>query len=840
MSKRIVFNTSTPNDQGGIIPNEALNFVRYNKNPVLLKNHVWGSDPIGQMTDIKVIDGQYTGVPVFHRLTKESIETADMYDAGHLKACSIGGFAEWKTNSAGQAQLDKDGNRVCALFDMYEISICTLPSNQDAVTLSADAKELAVKIYEKEEGQQVIAKLSTQLKENTVETKPTTLTAEQELEAAEKKVADLKAAKLAAEKKTAEEKAAADLLKAGGASDIPGELPGVMKDVLSFAKAIFGLKSKETEIAPPAVAPGVPKVTTPNPTEATVPLVTLKAKKSDAAKEKMEKAKEAASKAVEAAKAAKAKADAEDATDEMKAGHKSAMEAAEKAIEAAEKAEAEYKAALEDDDDEEGEGDDKKSKNAAAAEKTTNATTKMEKKTPEELRAELKLVAPPTTAAKVGLHSQGLTFTKLHAEAVKNPQSNEGRIYNRVMDGSGDRQIGDYAIMLNSIMNDPKFAAIVEKARFNQNVSPQEMPAMAANIKARGGLTLQQLAGRLNSGMVNVLGRDNVLREATTLNSTDNMLASPDLFAVEWLPLAIFSLFPSGDWKNDIPVFSAQMTGENTGLIWTNVNADPAITKGAQPTNPANYTYSDVAVALSLAAYWLQPMLWTPLTMHQFRYDQMSTGWAQAFAKWGAVIDDNLLYTLASTVPAGSIVSTSGTQFNINGTGANKFYWNPAFTGNLLGPAYNDIFAIEQVYNNQNFEIEKMNPVLTVDPIMTRMIKQDPDTKSLLTRFIESNKSELLTIGNTKLVSRSRLAIYDPATGQVKDPNGSIPSTAVSASVGFIPSQVGIGLGMLDVFMQQSPGNYGYLMSADIRAGIVPLRANFNGTTLFTYGAGNV
>jgi hypothetical protein len=74
----------------------------------------------------------------------------------------------------------------------------------------------------------------------------------------------------------------------------------------------------------------------------------------------------------------------------------------------------------------------------------------------------------------------------------------------------------------------------------------------------------------------------------------------------------------------------------------------------------------------------------------------------------------------------------------------------------------------------------------------------------------------------------------------VKDPAGTIPSTAVSAGVGFIPSQVGIGLGVLDVFMIQDPTNYGYKMSADIRIGIKPLRKDYAGTTLLTYGTPSV
>ena len=152
----------------------------------------------------------------------------------------------------------------------------------------------------------------------------------------------------------------------------------------------------------------------------------------------------------------------------------------------------------------------------------------------------------------------------------------------------------------------------------------------------------------------------------------------------------------------------------------------------------------------------------------------------------------------------------------------------------------NDIITTEQIYNRQNFQLENQNATLVIDPTMDSYISKDPETKSLLTRWINADGADLLKFKHTILNQRSRVAIYDPATGQVKDPSGVIPATAVSAAVGFIPSQVGIGLGMLDVFMIQDPTNYGYKMSADIRIGIKPLRANFNGTSLLTYGTPSV
>lgn len=841
MSKRIVFNPATPNDQGGIIPSEVIDFSRYDKNPVILKNHNWNADPIGIMTDIKLIGGNWTGIPVFHRITQESKDTADMYDQGFIKACSIGGFSEWKTNSAGQAQIDKNGNRTCAHFDLYEISICTLPSNEDAVTLSADQQaDLSVKIYQKDEIDNVstsITTLSSKFKFNNVEKQPNQQNAENEisakLEAAEKEVTRLKAEKDAAEKQT---------LQAGGASEVPDALPGVMKQVLSFTGEIlklFGVgkvepaKTENTSL--PAGSKGDPTVKAEDPLTTKVGdggKITLKSKK-DQAKKKMDDAKDAAEKAVEAAKKAKEKADKEDASKEEKDAYKSAIEKAENAVKEAEEMEATYNSMDDDDDD----AEEASTKNAAKPERTTNSAKPVMKNVTE-IREQLKLAATPADHARVNSQlSRGLTFSRLHAAWKKDEYSEEGRVFSRVLAQTGDQKdVNDHAIMLNAIINDPKYEAIVKKVRFNQNIQPRQMQAMVQDVNARGGVNLTQLAAKLNSGQVSYLCADNTLKERTMLTSTDTLLASPDLYAVEWLPLAIFAMYPSDAWKSDISIFGAQMTSENTGLIWTNVAADPTITKGAQPNNPTPYTYSDNAVSLALASYWLNPMLWQPIDMHQLRTDKMATGWAQAFNKWGAIIDDNLIYTIASLIPAASIINSSGAVTAI-GSGPNKFYYNNTYSGNLKGAAYDDVFVVEQVFNNQNYNLDLEGPTLVLDPILERTLKQDPNVISLLSRFISTDDAKVLKIGNTKVRSRSRVAIYDPATTAYKDPNSTIPSTATSAGIGFIPSQLGIGLGALDVFMQQSPGNYGYIMSADCRVGINALRANFNGLAGYNYGS---
>jgi len=846
--KRIVFSTATPNDQGGIIPNDCIDFARYNVNPVILCQHNWYEPPLGLMTDIKIENGKWTGVPVFHKITKESQEYAAMYEKGFLRACSIGGDAVWKKNAANQTFYDKNGNRVCEKFYLYEISMVSLPANMDAVqdgpvelsetdlASMLNKPEYLAKVFDHTDMQQISEKLVT------LSSQFNKLVMKTEEKPAAEAAKPAEVVTLTTEKPAAEAaKPAAETAKLETIVAPADELPAFMKNIVGFMSQIKEILMGGAGVS--NVLENAPKATIPANAGSKTPTTQPAAKAADAKQptptglsvdeELLNTARLTAEKAVEEAFTAKAAAEKTGATQTEKDAYTAKAKIALEAIAEVEKLEAKAKEKPKEDDETEEEaaadGKEKETK-----EKTKNSA-KM--KTTAQLMADKTVLAPkPEHQAKVIGFGNSIPFSKLSSDK-------EGqRILNNVMaKDAGQKDIAEYAIVLNSILADGKFAALKDKVRFMQNVNEAQLQAYQSTPGSRTGLSLTDLAAKLNRGECSVMTRSNTMETRTTLTATDDFLASPDLLAIEFLPLAIFKLFPDTSWKKDIPLFGATETGNNTGLIFANIAADPAITKGTKPVSPTDYTYSDTAVALKLVPYWLQPMLWEPLTMHQLRYDQMTTGWAQAFAKWGAVMDDEMIYTLASTVPASSIVQSSGGLFYMSGAAdPNSWYYNPDYTGNLKKPAFNDIMRLEQIYNKQNFALESERATLVLDPTMDSLISQDPDTKSLLTRWVDSGKEDFFKIKHTLLPMRSRVAIYDPATGLVKDPMGVIPSTAVSAGVGFIPSNVGMGLGMLDVFMIQDPSAYGYKMSADIRIGITPLRANYNGTTLYTYGAADV
>jgi hypothetical protein len=811
--KRIYFTTATANDQGGVIPNEVIDFTRFNANPVVLKEHVWNSDPIGLWTDIKLDSKGYSGIPVFHKLTEASKETAALYEGGWLRACSIGGEAIWRVNNAGQLALDKNGNKICEKFYLYEISIVTLPSNEDATQVEPVA--LAAHIYDNSEVENIT---------RTILSSKYSITNNKQTMAEEVTPVAPENTEVTANTTTL----AADAKGTG--------LPQWFKDIIGLGGNIsFGSKKETFDVAAPAPK-GEPESTQPKKADVGQPNeqeIKLKAKAEKA--KKLEEAKAKAEMAVKACEEAKAKAEAEDASAKDKEAYEACKMEAEDAIKSCDKLEAEEADSIE-------EEKDGKTKNSAAVKPVLLSS--------DELKSKFKMATTPTVRsaveAKVKSYN-GKTFTQLMASSNEQDKS----LIEKARSGAAHNEISEYAAVLSSIMSDPKLKPLVEKTRV-LNTTMAQLQDVKTNVNGRqGGATLHTIMSELQKGEVSVLGANGEMTSRTTLNSTDNALASPALTTIEWLSLAIFNLFPTTSWKNDIPMFGATYTGSNTGLIWANIAADPTVYKGTKPTGEPVYTYTDNAVSLALTPYFLQPMQWNPYYMHQLRYDQMGTGWAQAFMKLNTVIDDTLLYTLASTVPSGSIVATSGISgyqtlpqtVQIGGSASyNKFYYNPSYTGSLVAPVLNDIVNIEQLYASQNFALENEKATLVADPIMIASLNKDPETKSLLTRWVNANGGGTFTkFKNTILNERSRTIIVNPAAGNaVIDPTASIPSTAISAGLAFIPSQVGIGIGMLDVFMVQDPVNYGYTMSADIRMGIVPLRANFNGTAILNYGQPNV
>jgi hypothetical protein len=896
-TKRIVFSNETANDQGGIIPNSCMDFSRYNANPVILAEHNWGGycdkpfdNILGLATDIKLINGDWTMVPSFHAMTETSQTAKSLYEGGYLRACSVGGEAIWKkiNNNLGKEEFfyNKDGLRVCEAFYVYEISMVALPSNPDAVQLAAiQESQPTVKVFNTEEFESYntnITKLSSQLTQvktnlNTSKMIPEEIAAqkaelETKLATAETQLAEantaLKSAKDDASKKaeaeSALETATAEVeqlkseltaLKANKTEKVSLKTKILM--VLGLPKVISDVLAADDykDNLDPDGDAGKANLPLPNAIPQATP-TGLKSKL-EKAKEKVDAAKAEAEKACHEAEDAKTKFESSEEAEKADAekSFKEAQVTAEKAVKEAEDAEKAYnkvKAEVDDSEDTEAKAAKKEAEDAEEAEKSKNAAPK--RKSIEELKAiGIKLAAKPQIRMTMNKF-KGKSFSQLRSEMKSNPdafeKTEEGKSMGRLFSRQKDEELNpsDCVFLLESILADEnlnakrfdpmgnKMPSIIDNIRFHTNMSMDQFASYrkSASNSVMGGFNIQQLAEKFRSGAVKTF----------LTSGTDSLLQNPDTLAVEFLPLAIFSLFPDNSWKSDIPLFGIASTQANSGIIWTNVASQPTIYKGTKPSTPSDYDVDDTGVALKLKGYWLQPMFFSPLTMAQLRYDKMATNWSQAFMKLDAEIDDDLLYILASTVPAASMVETSGGGFSIPTTAdINAFYstwFATAPAGSLSKPVLNDLIRMEQLYRKQNFNLGIDKPVAVLGTTAMSLLATDPTVQNKLTEWKTIGEGEFEKFRNTMMFNRSRVAIWDPNSSLIIDPSGSIPSTSIEANVSFIPSQVGIGMGLLDVFFIQDPTNYGYRMSADLRKGIVPLRANYNGTGLLNYGTPSI
>ena len=885
----INFTNEIPNDQGSYIPNNVVDFTRYNYNPVILRNHDWHSVAIGMMRDIHFDGTNWKGLPDFHGLNDESKLAKAMYEKGYLVSASIGGEMMLKTTGEYEYRTnpetsksekypvywkDDRGLMEATKFTVFEISFPTLPSNYLAVTDGAisEAQKLEIKglteklgtrIFTPEDKEQVFSTLTT-LSIGLLGKKSDNSNINQMADEKEEvKTAGEKPKKAAekSQKETSQQVAEKDnsnhvILAADE------KMPKIISNILKGLGMLGSISTKDVEYK--------------QPDDDDKPQ-TLKPKgKGDVSSQptptgmSAEKAKKEAEEAVKAVKEAKAKYEEETDEDkkekfkkEYEKACKEAEEACKSAEEAEEKVKAEESAKKEAEESAKKEAEEEASKKEAEeeaskkrAEESAKKTEKMSaqplKKTQEEL-AKLNLAPKPEHTQKITVN-EGVTFTKLQADKG-NGERILGRIFNGGQKESGEKTIADYAVVLNAIMADKKYEAVLKQLRImpsaNHAQFNEQRTSVNANPNSKAGFNIKDVAARLNSGRT--AGIDFTAGAQPTIKttlSTEGSFSSLDTTAVEWLTLILYKLFPSEDWKNEIPIFGAESTGRNLGVIWTNILANAPIYRGTNPSPAGTYgPYSDQAVGMSLIPYWQEPTLWQPLSMHQLRYDQMASGWIQNLAALNAQIGDDLLYTLMAGLYANQptkIVKTGGwgnavagtpQTFTIPGSGS-SFIFNSSFAGTLVKPGMNDIFAIEELFALQNYDLPRERPVLVTDSSMMRYLKSDPQTQSMLTRWVNEQGAELQKISHTLIHERSRVGAFDPASTTVIDTHATnpvIPSTTQSAGLAFIASQVAIGLGLIDVFMIQDPNNYGYKMSVDLRINARALRKDYTGLAIYNY-----
>ena len=132
MSKRITLCSGKPNRAGYRIVPEGVVLTSYEKNPVLLGMHNGQMLSIGNILELKIEDGELTGLPVFDMEDPVAAEYARKYDKGFMRACSMGhdpfAFSEdLALAMPGQTLATVTGT------ELLEVSMCNIPGDRDAV-----------------------------------------------------------------------------------------------------------------------------------------------------------------------------------------------------------------------------------------------------------------------------------------------------------------------------------------------------------------------------------------------------------------------------------------------------------------------------------------------------------------------------------------------------------------------------------------------------------------------------------------------------------------------------------------------------------------------------------
>lgn len=119
------------NSKGFVVLNSSIDWSRYLKNPILLRNKDTGEhfgQPIGRVEDIHLEKGRWIGKLVFGSSELAQAAKRD-YEAGILNGVSIFGRARI---------VERNGRKYTTFFEVWEISLVNIPSNPDAVAIRGE------------------------------------------------------------------------------------------------------------------------------------------------------------------------------------------------------------------------------------------------------------------------------------------------------------------------------------------------------------------------------------------------------------------------------------------------------------------------------------------------------------------------------------------------------------------------------------------------------------------------------------------------------------------------------------------------------------------------------
>lgn len=705
------------NDHNMIVLSDGIDWSRFVKNPVLLENHDWKSQPIGNVINIHRDGDNWVGELKFAEGTERGKTAKYLYENGFYRAVSLGGFSKEYVD-------ESSGITYATNFIVYEISLLSLQSNKNAVSDFSGEKVMLKTEFHRNESSKI-----------------TTLGA-----------MDISLINKYKEKMDGKEKI--NLESADQQPELQNESEADHKTEEKKHENVE-LKTEETKL------------------------------ESEISEEKVESVISRIFRRILG-------------TEEHKEEDKEIQESSKS---------------------------EKTTLNASESEKT-------EKDEPTQLGAEgsARLFDPQ----KINLNTSVEAPKTLH-QFMASP---EGAI-----------KFG-HAIQLLSVraeeVSNPVNAVKLESAREFINVISSDRGFMTfmgnINVHTKEGGRYEKLSSIVD-------------RVKTTLasgaNSATFVTTTPDLAVVEWLSLFFRQLLPDNSWANRCGRISGS---DKEGVIWIESAMKPKIYYGDRaPVNVADYLYDDDPIGLITKVFSLQPILWQSANSDILAYNDQSWGQNEAMRIMVDRIHSYALQKIAEA--AGAKIAMSGIT---NGgeaksfSAVNAFPINSAATGNLYQLSPNDLTAAQTQFINWNYTMDVGEADLVMDAVYMQHLQTNPLLASLLTKNAGALRPMYGEYSGFVFRPRSTTAAYDTASSKVVDAelycdgkvsaDGTIPSytppvlaaTAYGLGLGFIPSEVILAMGNVNVHMVADPNSYGWKFSVDMRFGAGAARKGGKGILLFT------
>jgi len=133
--KRFILSSGEVNRYGYRIVPEGINSSNYEANPILLKIHNDQILSVGKVTDLKVIDGKYTGIPEFDEKDPHGQMLKHKYEKGYMSGFSIR-HRPMLTSDDPKDMLPGQTRHTVLSCELLEVSCVNLPGDQGAVALA--------------------------------------------------------------------------------------------------------------------------------------------------------------------------------------------------------------------------------------------------------------------------------------------------------------------------------------------------------------------------------------------------------------------------------------------------------------------------------------------------------------------------------------------------------------------------------------------------------------------------------------------------------------------------------------------------------------------------------